>query len=237
MQSDGNPYREEIVAMIVHELRSPLAAMSNELELCRANVSSQLSSTARQRMDRQLRKALRLVDDLLDVSRLSRESRFTDGQPVDLLGVIRSAVADLDPDIRVRRQVLELELPQDAVWIRGDRIRLGQIVTNLLDNSSKYSPVGGQITVSLQCESEDAVLCVRDNGVGIRSEDLPYIFDPFFRGKAQRSWSQSGLGLGLALTRRLVELHSGRIEGNSNGDNCGSEFTVRLPVSDSCASQ
>jgi signal transduction histidine kinase len=230
MQSDGNPYREEIVATIVHELRSPLAALSNELELCRADASSQTLNAARQRMERQLRKALRLVDDLLDVSRLRRVARFSDGEPVDFSDVIRRAVEDLDHKVRACQQVLALEMPADAVWIRGDKIRLEQVVANLIDNSSKYSTPGGHITVNLWSDSDHAVLRVRDNGVGIQPEDLPHIFDPFFRGKAPRNESQNGLGLGLALVRRLVELHSGTIEARSRGHNCGSEFLICLPV-------
>ncbi len=188
-------------------------------------------------MERQLRKALRLVDDLLDVSRLRRVGRLTDGEHVDFSDVIRDAVEDLDHKVRASQQVLTLEMPADAVWIRGDKIRLEQIVANLIDNSSKYSTPGGQIALNLRCESEHAVLRIVDHGVGISPEDLPHIFDPFFRGKASRNGSNNGLGLGLALARSLVELHSGTIEARSNGHNCGSEFTVRLPSDDPCGSR
>jgi two-component system, sensor histidine kinase len=230
MQCDTNPYGEDVVAMIVHELRSPLTAMSNTLQLCRAGVPPQAPWAPSEVLARQLGKALRLVDDLLDVTRLKHETSFVDGAPVDLVDLVRGEVGELQERHRARNQALDLDLPEKAVWVRGERMRLGQIVANLLDNSCKYSPVESRIVVRLIHESGHVVLSVRDSGVGIREEDLPYIFDAFFRSSAPECRLQGGFGLGLTLVRRLVELHGGTVEAHSRGDHCGSEFTVRLPV-------
>jgi two-component system, sensor histidine kinase len=235
MQHNSNPYREDVVAMIVHELRSPLATMSSALELCRAGAPPQAVSVSREVLARQLGKALRLVDDLLDVTRLKHETALADGEPVDLSDVVRGEVEEFRERYRARNQALDLDLPENAVWVRGERVRLGQIVANLLDNSSKYSPVGGRIAVRLILEPGHVVLSVQDSGAGIRQQDLPYVFDAFFRGSSPQCRLQGGVGLGLALVRRLVELHGGTVAAHSGGDNCGSEFTVRLPVIETCS--
>ena len=225
------PPGQEIVAMIVHELRGPLATMSNVLDVYRADPSPATHPSARDDiLARQLQKALRLVDDLLDASRLARQAPTLATAPVDLSQVIKDTVRDLDHEIRNRQQRLILNLPARTVRVQGDGMRLGQIVANLLENSSKYSAAGGQITLSLAREGGQAVLCIRDNGIGIASEDLPHIFDSYYRASHPPEYAASGFGLGLTLARRLVELHGGMIEAKSNGKGCGSEFTITLPA-------
>jgi signal transduction histidine kinase len=226
---DSAFHRDEIVAMIVHELRNPLAVMSNVLQMCRAGKSSLVLTKTQEVLDRQLNKALQLVDDLLDISCLSRAGPVTD-EAVDLSRVVAEAVEDLDHQFRVQCQVLTVHLPTEAVLVRGHAIRLGQVVVNLLDNSSKYSPVGGLITLRLARDSDYAVLRIQDNGLGITAEDLPHVFDLFFRSRHSLDRPRAGLGIGLALARRLVELHGGTIDARSDGHNRGSEFTLRLPT-------
>jgi signal transduction histidine kinase len=221
---------QEIVAMIVHELRGPLATMSNTLESCRADPNQAAPSPAKEILARQVRKALRLVNDLLDVSRLTHGAPNVLAEPVNISQVITSTVQDLDHEIRKRQQVLILDMAPETVWVLGDAMRLGQIVANLLENGSKYSGMGGKIKLSLTREDIQVVLCVRDDGAGIAPEDLPHVFDPYFRGKHSLEHGESGLGLGLTLVRRLVELHGGSIEARSGGAGCGSEFTLRLPA-------
>ena len=226
---DSAFHRDEIVAMIVHEMRSPLAVMSNVLQMCRAGSSSLILTKTQEVLDRQLNKVLQLVDDLLDISCLSRSVPVTD-EAVNLSRVVADAVEDLDHQFRVQCQVLTVHLPTEPVFVRGHAIRLGQVVVNLLDNSNKYSPVGGQITVRLARDSDQAVLRIQDNGLGIAAEDLPHVFDLFFRSRHSLDRPRGGLGIGLALARRLVELHGGTIDARSDGHNRGSEFTLRLPA-------
>jgi signal transduction histidine kinase len=225
------PLNQEIVAMIAHELRSPLAVISNVLTVCRASVVPTAIPAAGAVLDRQVKRALRLVNDLMDLTRLSDEGARFDRAPVDLACVVLNAAQDLEHEVRVRRQELALELLAEALWVRGDAARLEQIVGNLLENSCKYSPDGGRIVLSLSHQEDQAVLCVRDDGSGISSEDLPRIFEPYFRGSNSAQAAHGGLGLGLTLTQRLVKLHGGTIEVKSRGAGCGSEFTVRLPAS------
>lgn len=224
------PLSQEVVAMIAHELRSPLAVISNVLTVSRACAAPAALPAAGEVLDRQVKRALRLVNDLMDLTRLSDEGPRFDGAPVDLACVVLNAAQDLDHEIRARRQTLALELLPEALWVRGDAARLEQIVGNLLENSCKYSPDQGRIMVTLSHAEDLAVLCVRDDGAGIPAEDLPHIFQPYFRGSNSAQAPNGGLGLGLTLTERLVKLHGGTIEAKSRGAGYGSEFTVRLPA-------
>lgn len=223
------PVSQETIAMIAHELRSPLAVMSNVLTACRASIAPTAMPAAGDVLNRQVRKALRLVNALMDLTRLSEEGSHVNRALVDLGPVARNAAQDLEQEFRVRRQNLVLELTAEALWVHGDATHLAQIVGNLLENSSKYSPDGGRIVLTLSHEQDRVVLRLRDDGDGIAAEDLPRIFEAYFRGSNPARRSQSGLGLGLTLTQRLVHLHGGTIEAKSGGAGCGSEFTVRLP--------
>lgn len=232
-QPDGwtpaRPLSPQTVAMIAHELRSPLAVISNVLTACRASVPPTGLPADGEVLDRQVKRALRLVNDLMDLTRLAEEELPFDRVPVDLAIVAMNAAQDLDREIRARRQAIALELAAEQMWVRGDATRLAQIVGNLLENSSKYSPDGGRIVLTVSREEGQAVLCVSDDGDGISAEDMPHIFESYFRGRGSAHGCRSGLGLGLTLTRRLVRLQGGTIEAKSRGVGCGSEFTVRLP--------
>lgn len=221
---------QDIVAMIAHELRSPLSVMSNILSICEAISVPAAMPTAGDMLNRQVKKALRLVNELMDLSRFSEERLHCDTSTVDFRRVVLDAVQDVGQEIRTRRQTLALDVLSEALWVQGDENRLQQIVGNLLENSCKYSSDGGRILLILRREESQAVLHVSDDGVGIASEDLPRIFDPYFRGRGAAQAPRNGLGLGLTLTRRLVQLHGGTIEAKSRGVGCGSEFTVMLPT-------
>lgn len=221
---------QDVVAMIAHELRSPLAVISNVLTACRASNVPTAIPAAGDVLNRQVKRALRLVNDLMDLSRVGEERLHFDRSAVDLGRALRNAAQDLEPEVRARRQALVVELLVATLWVQGDATRLEQIVGNLLENSSKYSPDGGRIVLTLAYEADQAVLCISDDGAGIAAEDLPRIFEPYFRGSNSAHDHRTGLGLGLTLTKRLVQLHGGTIQAKSRGAGCGSEFTVRLPV-------
>jgi signal transduction histidine kinase len=224
----GRPVEADTAALIVHELRSSLAVISNVLESCRTGILSDRFPNAGEILSRQLRKMARMTDDLLEPQGHYRVGGLRRCEPVSLTRVVVEAVQDLDPEIRRRDQSLILELPRDAIRVRGDALRLGQIVANIVQNASKYSGAGDRISISLRRTGGLAELRVRDRGIGIRREDLPHIFTPYFRSRGPQSSAREGSGLGLALARRLIELHGGTIEAQSAGPGEGSEFTVRL---------
>lgn len=225
------PLSQELVAMIAHELRGPLAVISNILSVSQASVVPAAMPRAEYMLNRQVNRALRLVNDLMELARFSEERLRVDRTPVDLKRVVFDAAEDIEQDVRARRQSLALDFPAEGLWVQGDATRLEQIVTNLLENSCKYSADGGRIALTLSHEDGEAVLRVRDDGSGISPEDLPHVFEPYFRGSSSAQASCGGLGLGLALTLRLVQVHGGTIEARSRGAGRGSEFTVRLPAS------
>lgn len=218
------------VAMIAHELRNPLAVMSNTLELCRDDAGVLRLVDARKLLKRQLRKALCFVDDLMDISGCGQSIYTLNPVALDLSEVIREAAEDCTHQFRARRQTLVLELPIEAVVVQADALRLEQLLVNLLDNSSKFTPASGEISVCLGCHVDQAVVRVRDNGCGIPPDQLSQIFEPFFRARQSSSRQPPGLGVGLALARRIVQMHYGSIEAHSAGRGCGSELTVRLPL-------
>jgi two-component system CheB/CheR fusion protein len=230
MPTDQSPYGNEILAMVLHELRTPLHVMQNALALCPADAGPPQAISARQIFGRQLGKAIRLLEDLTDMSRLTREATITDAERIDLAELVHCEAVELEERHRSRGMALALDLPSAGVWVWGSRLRLSQVVANLLDNSVKYSPPGGWITAQVWREPRQGALSIRDCGAGIRREDLGRIFDPFFRGATADIQAREGVGLGLALVKRLVELHGGSITVRSEGEGRGSEFTVRLPV-------
>jgi CheY-like chemotaxis protein/anti-sigma regulatory factor (Ser/Thr protein kinase) len=171
-----------------------------------------------------------MVDDLLDVSRVTLGKIALKVRPVDLQEVVERCLRELGAATEVERRALRLTVATEPVWVEGDPVRLEQVVSNLLHNAVKYTPPGGSIAVSVRCEDGEALVQVRDDGIGIAPEMLPTIFEPFTQVESSRSRSQGGLGLGLPLVRRLAELHGGRVTAASRGPDTGSEFTVRLPA-------
>jgi PAS domain S-box-containing protein len=220
--------KDEFFAMLGHELRNPLGAITTALhviELC--GPLDERSGQARAIIARQVQQLVRLVDDLLDVTRLATGKVSLSLRRIDLAAVARRAVAGAGPAARGRQLSCRAASP---VWIDADETRIEQILGNLLGNAIKFTPAGGQITVAVEAEGVDAVLRVEDTGAGIPSDLLPRIFDLFVQGQTTLHRREAGLGIGLTLVRRLVDLHRGRIEAASPGPGGGSVFTVRLPA-------
>jgi signal transduction histidine kinase len=225
-----NGCKEEFLAILSHELRSPLAAIQNAAYL----LGSQPGQTpARQRaqalIERQVRRMNQLVDDLLDVSRINHGRLHLECERIDLRVVASNAIETLESDINERHQQLITALPDAPVWLRADPWRLEQVFVNLLTNASKYTDAGGVLGLWVHTRAAQAVVHIRDSGMGIAPDDLPHIFDLFRQADEAAPRSKSGLGIGLALVRTLVELHGGSVTAASAGSERGSEFTVRLP--------
>jgi PAS domain S-box-containing protein len=228
--------KDEFLAMLAHELRNPLAPLRNGLHLLRMSApGSEPAAQAREMMERQLKHLIRLVDDLLEVSRISNGKIELQREPIELAAAVLSAVETSRPAIEAARHKLDISLPAEPVKLNGDFVRLAQVIANLLNNAAKYTDPGGSITLAVRRESGDALISVRDSGIGIAADQLPRIFDMF--AQAERGRAQGGLGIGLALARRLAELHGGRIEARSGGAGQGSEFIVRLPLAAAGAPQ
>jgi len=223
--------KDEFLAMLAHELRNPLAPISSAAQLLRVlfadvprikDVSGVIS--------RQVAHMTHLVDDLLDVSRVTRGLVTINQTTVELGAVLREAAEQIKPVIDARKHSLTLEIAPEPLPVCGDRTRLVQVAANLLNNAAKYTPDGGVLHVTLARQDGMAVLQVRDNGIGIGADLLPVVFDLFTQAERTPDRAQGGLGLGLALVKKLVELHGGAVEVSSAGQGQGSTFTVRLPL-------
>jgi signal transduction histidine kinase len=220
--------KNEFLATLAHELRNPLAPIRSAMQVLRG-ADPAARATALAMMDRQVRHMVRLVDDLLDVSRISRDALQLQRARLDLATVVHAAAEACAPTIAARGHRLETRLPAVAAWVDGDATRLTQVLANLLDNAAKYTPPGGRIGIEVRVDGEHAEVAVTDSGVGIASEMLPRVFDMFARVEPAAAASQGGLGIGLALSRRLVELHGGELVAQSAGPGQGSRFAWRLP--------
>ena len=228
---DSNRRKDEFLAMLAHELRNPLAPISNAIAILNhlmkgddkvANVSDII--------DRQTRHLSRLVDDLLDVSRISLGKIKLQKERVDLATIIARAAEISTPLLNARKHQLTVQLPPTTLFLEADGTRLAQVISNLLTNAAKYTDEGGSIFLSSAVDGDEVVIRVLDSGMGISAELLPHIFDLFIQGDRSLARSEGGLGIGLTLVRRLVELHGGTVQAASDGLGCGSEFTVRLPA-------
>ncbi|HEU4922482.1 MAG TPA: PAS domain S-box protein [Burkholderiales bacterium] len=223
--------KDEFLAMLAHELRNPLAPIRNGLHLLRlAEPGGETAEQARAMMERQLAHLIRLVDDLLEVSRISRGKIELKRERIDLGGAVRSAVEQARPALEASRHRLDIALPAEPLVLEADFVRLAQVVANLLNNAAKYTSSGGRVELAVRREGGEALISVRDNGIGIPQELLPRVFDTFAQAGERRGQAEGGLGIGLALARRLVELHGGRVEARSEGPGRGSEFVVHLPL-------
>ena len=228
---DADRRKDEFLATLSHELRSPLAPLRTAVELMRiARDDRALVEKARATMERQLLHLVRITDDLLDVSRITQNKVEFRRKHIDLRAVVHSAIEATRPMIDAQAHVLAVELPDAPLWADADFTRLAQAFSNLLNNAAKYTARGGQITVSAAADASLAAITVSDTGVGIPPAMLPRIFDMFTQLQAHRDRAHGGLGIGLTLAKRLVELHGGTIEASSDGPGRGSSFTVRLPL-------
>ncbi len=225
-----NERKDEFLAMLGHELRHPLTPIMHAIYLLRLGNPEPAIAGLVDTIDTEAHRLQRFVDELLDVARIGRGLIEVRREPVDLVSVIREATAAVQPFIQDRQHALSLILPAAPVLVNGDSGRLHQVITNLLENAAKYTDPGGQITLTLEQRDGGAVLSVRDNGIGIARENLEHVFEPFKRARGALAGGSSGLGLGLNLVRRVIELHGGHIKATSRGLTTGSEFVAWLPL-------
>jgi PAS domain S-box-containing protein len=223
--------KDQFLAMLAHELRNPLAPIRHGLEVLRLGGRDEtIAGEARQVMERQVEQMTRLVDDLLDVSRITRDKLELRKQHVELVAVVQRAIETSRPLIESGGHELAVSLPELPILLNADPMRMAQVFSNLLNNSAKYTDLGGRIEIGARLDERQVVVVVRDNGVGIACEALAHVFDMFHQADRSLDKAQGGLGIGLTLVRRLVELHGGTINAQSEGIGKGSEFIVRLPI-------
>jgi signal transduction histidine kinase/ActR/RegA family two-component response regulator len=223
--------KDEFLATLSHELRNPLAPIRAALEVMRLGRGDPaLLEKARATMERQLQQLVRLTDDLLDVSRITQDKVELKCERVDLRMIIQSAVEAMRPLVTDRGHSLRVDLPSEPLHVDADFTRVAQAFSNLLSNAAKYTNRGGSISITASEHEGTAVVRVRDTGIGIPREMLSRIFDLFTQLQEDRDRTTSGLGVGLSLARRLVELHGGSLEAHSEGRGLGSEFVIRLPL-------
>jgi len=223
--------KNEFLAMLGHELRNPLAPIRNAVQVLKTqSVANPTLEWCRKIIDRQVSHMALLLDDLLDVARIMQDKIVLKMDCFDFSEIIDSAIETVYPLIESRKQELDVSRPDRPMWVQGDRVRLTQALSNLLNNAAKYTHEGGKIALEMVQEADDLVIKVHDNGSGITPEILPHIFEIFTQADSSLARSQGGLGLGLTLTRRLIEMHGGTVSASSAGDRQGSEFVIRLPL-------
>jgi len=223
--------KDEFLAMLGHELRNPLAPILNALHLMRLHAGpDDETGVMRELIERQARLMSHLVDDLLNVSRITRGSIHLRKTRVNLRDVVALAIDSMRPFLAAHRHQIDIRMGQEPIWLNGDATRLEQIVANLLQNAGKYMEDGGRIWLTVETTPGQVELEVRDQGIGMSADLVPHVFDLFMQGDKSLDRSQGGLGIGLTLARRLVELHGGTIAAASDGPGQGSVFTIRLPT-------
>jgi CheY-like chemotaxis protein len=228
---EADKRKNEFLAMLAHELRNPLAAIRGAVHvLCLTDLGKDKIAWARAIIDRQVGQLVRLVDDLLDVARITQGRIRLQLEPVDICAVVDMAKELTVPLVSARRHNLSVSCPKGLLCVRGDAARLAQVLANLLNNAAKYTDVGGQIDLLVERDQDQVVVRVRDNGVGIPAELVDSIFDLFTQANRSLDRSQGGLGIGLTLVRHIVEMHGGSVGVTSAGANQGSEFSIRLPL-------
>jgi signal transduction histidine kinase/ActR/RegA family two-component response regulator len=227
----ANRQKDQFLAMLAHELRNPLAPITTAAQLLqRGSLDPERARHASDIIVRQAEHMTDLVNDLLDVSRVTRGLAEIEKEDLDVAAVVNGAIEQVRPLLDMRRHELRVEQWQQPLYVSGDRTRLVQVVSNILNNAAKYTPSGGRIALRVTSEGGEAVIAVSDNGQGIEPQVLPYIFDLFTQAERTPDRSQGGLGIGLALVKSLVALHGGRVAAFSDGPNKGSEFVIRLPL-------
>jgi two-component system CheB/CheR fusion protein len=224
--------KDEFLAVLSHELRNPLGTIRSALTILDRGATSvgRDADTARSTIERQLAHLSRLVDDLLDVSRIKTGKIRIERRPVDLCDLVRRTVEDHITLLSASDLVVDLRLPHTTVWVNGDPTRLAQILGNLLQNASKFTPPGGRVLVALEVDGASARLRVRDNGLGLDDEVRHRLFEPFAQADSTLHRTRGGLGIGLALVKALVQLHEGHVEAISDGPGKGCEFVIALPL-------
>lgn len=229
---ESDRQKDEFLATLAHELRNPLGPIRNAVELLRqlGNDAADQQEQARQTIVRQTNHLVRLVDDLLDVSRINQGKITLRREPAELSAFVGAALETVQPIMQARQHALRIDLPPQSVTLFGDSVRLAQIVGNLLHNAAKFTPVGGKVGLEASLDDATLVLRISDNGIGIPTDSAGVIFDLFVQARHVPDRVQDGLGIGLSLVRKLVELHGGTVSVSSRGESLGSTFEVRLPV-------
>jgi signal transduction histidine kinase len=224
----ANRAKDEFLAMLGHELRNPLAPILTALQLLELKAPD-VAVREREIMNRQVHHLVELVDDLLDMSRIARGKIALDNETIELAEVAAAAIETASPLLEQQRHTLEVKMPGKGLCVRGDRRRLAQIVSNLLTNAAKFTPAQGTITISGRRDGDEAIISVRDTGIGIDPDILPHVFELFAQGRQPLHRSQGGLGLGLSIVRSLVEMHGGSVTAESAGKGRGTLMMVKLP--------
>jgi signal transduction histidine kinase len=227
---EADRHKDEFLAMLAHELRNPLAPILSALQLMRMRPVEAQLQWSEEVIERQVRYLTRLVDDLLDVSRITRGKITLAREPLELAALISRAVETVQPVIDERSHQLSIDVADGHLKVDGDPVRLVQAISNVLSNAAKYTEPGGTIRLLAARAGADLEIRVRDNGIGIPADRMPQIFNLFTQVNHGSEHAQSGLGIGLALVRRLIEMHGGTVSAHSDGSGCGSEFVMRLPM-------
>jgi signal transduction histidine kinase/ActR/RegA family two-component response regulator len=234
----ANRQKDQFLAMLAHELRNPLAPITTAAQLLKmGTLDAKAVRNASEIIARQAEHMTDLVNDLLDVSRVTRGLVTLEKEELDVNAVVAGALEQVRPVIEAKRHSLTMQLSGEPVHVLGDRTRLVQVLSNILNNAAKYTPTGGQITLRVSASDDRVVVTVSDNGIGIEPDVLPYIFELFTQAERTPDRSQGGLGIGLALVKSLVALHGGRVEARSEAPGRGSEFEICLPRLDAAASR
>jgi signal transduction histidine kinase len=223
--------KNDFIAVLAHELRNPLAPIRNALEIMRlTNNDPAAVEHGRAMLERQVAQMVRLIDDLLDVSRIATGKLRVKLEPVLLGAVIEAATEISRPAMERAKVAFQVKLPAEPIPLSADAVRLAQVFSNLLNNAAKYTPEGGSVTLAAEHAGAQAVIRVKDTGIGIPREVVAEVFDLFTQIDKNLNRAQGGLGIGLAIVKRLVELHGGSVAVHSEGSGLGAEFTVRLPI-------
>jgi signal transduction histidine kinase len=229
-REEADRRKDEFLATLAHELRNPLAPIRNSVSLLRLSGAAGPAAQVWEMMDRQVEHMVRLVDDLMEVSRITRGKIELRKEMVDLAEVIAAAVETSRPLIDAARHELKIDLPPEPLWVEADPVRLAQVFSNLLNNAVRYTDPGGRIGIAARRDAGAVAVSVSDTGIGIAADALPRVFDMFVQANARDSRAQTGLGIGLTLVRSLAEMHGGSVTARSAGAGRGSEFVVRLPL-------
>ncbi|CAN5522613.1 hypothetical protein BH09VER1_BH09VER1_50410 [soil metagenome] len=227
--TEADHRKDEFLAVLAHELRNPLTPIRNGLQIMRMSQDEAIAEEIRAMMDRQVTHLVRLIDDLLDVSRVSRGKIDLRKDHVTVQTAVQAALEASRPAIEAGGHALALEIPEEELWLDADLTRISQVLSNILNNAAKYTPKGGRITLGVVRDEAQVAISISDNGLGIPREMLPKIFELFTQVENGER-SRGGLGIGLALARQLIGMHDGSIEAQSPGAGQGSIFTVRLPL-------
>jgi len=228
---DADRRKDQFLATLAHELRNPLAPIRNALQIMKVASDNPVAmEKAREIVERQVRHMIRHIDDLLDISRMTRGKLTLQLDSLNLNHAIDDAIETSQPLLDRSQVTLECRLSKSPIVISGDRLRLGQVFANLLNNAAKYTEAGGKVIISTSQEEAFAVFRIQDTGLGIPAEVLPQIFDLFTQVNRTLNRSQGGLGIGLALVDQIVKLHGGTVSAKSEGIGKGTEFVVRLPI-------